>query len=375
MKKILIILDGADDLPCPELGGRTPFEAAETPNYDRLAAVCMKSLFSTFDDGTIPGSENAIPSLLGYSGLEIKTVGRGALEALGMGIKLLPGEYAMRCNIVELEADGTYLTDRPEKIDAEEIRNRFSDNFSALRTFGYRIYHLGDLKSVVISKNPFCDQVCPPPHDALLYSIKKWRISQSNPNESMREKALSEIASAIIDIKTDKSTRYFGLWLWGGGNLPRWKPFTTLSGYKNPTAITGTPLVKGIAKAIGMAAPSIPGATGGISTDYEAKAQAAIDALTGGAEFVMIHIEAPDEAGHLGDPWLKKRVIEEIDRRLLGPLLTGLKRHGIETHITITADHPTPCSLRRHTDAPVTSLTAHFNRSSNYNSMLYQDSV
>ncbi|MCH5319819.1 MAG: hypothetical protein J1E38_08960 [Paramuribaculum sp.] len=358
MKKILIILDGAADLPCDELRGKTPFEAAHTPNIGMLARSGRKSMFRTFDDGRIPGSENAILKLLGYPPEIYGKVGRGPFEALGVGIDISDEDHAIRCNIVEINAEGSFITDRPADIKIDALKNRFLGHFSALKSLGYRVTHFSDLKSVAVSKNRFYGHIYHPPHESKFKGVKNWQILPPDQPDSDEAKALSTIINDRIRIDIGGSARYFSLWLWGGGRLPQLTPFSKLSGYEKPAAITGTPLVRGIALATGITAPHIPGATGSLHTDYDGKAMAAAAALEGGSEFVLIHVEAPDEAGHLGDPLLKMHALEEIDRHLVGTLLSLLSSKKITAEITITADHPTPCALRRHTSEPVEMLSA-----------------
>lgn len=358
MKKILIILDGADDFPYPELGNKTPFEAAATPNHDFLSSIGRTGIFQTFKDGTIPGSENAILALLGYPIETYRSVGRAPFEALGLGIHLNDSHSAMRCNIVELNHDGTILTDRPKAIDSAIVKNQFLDTFSALKKIGYTFHRLSNFKAVTVSKNAFYGHICIPPHEADLNSTKKWQILPPDTDKNSELKKLKDIASRIIEINDGFIARYFGLWVWGGGKLPKLPFFSEISGYREPVVITGTTLVRGIARTVNMEIAETPEATGDLSTNYENKAYTAVKSLSQGADFVLIHIESPDEAGHSGDHLLKKRIFEDIDRRFLGTLLNELSRCKIDSEITITADHPTPCRLRRHTSAPVTTLTA-----------------
>lgn len=356
MKYIILVPDGMADIPIPQLNGATPLGAAKTPNMDFIAKRGKVGMVKTIPKGLAPASDVANLSLFGYDPLKYYT-GRAALEAAYMGIKLRKSETAFRCNLITAGEDklidysaGHISTQEAQaliKVLDEEIGSK------GIRFFPGKSYrHL-----VVIKLSVFADKgqiECKPPHDIIGKSLKnnlpKGKGSEVLIKLMHDSRAIlceQEINQVRIDLEENPANM---IWLWGEGWPPEMPNFKTVYGIKG-AVISAVDLIKGIGKIIGLKVIEVPGATGYYDTNFIAKSEYAISALDQ-YDFVFVHVEATDEAGHNGDLRQKIAMIERFDSQVVGPILKQIKdRQSIR--ILVSPDHPTPISLRTHTDKPV----------------------
>ena len=359
MKYVLVVGDGMADYPVPELGNKTPLQVAFKPNMNSIAATGRNGLLRTIPEGFSSGSDTAILSVLGYDPKRL-CVGRGSLEAVARGIELGENDVAFRCNLITEEngvlADYSagHITTKEAKQLIEAVRKAFEkpgeiEFFSGL---DYRHF-------LVLRNLPDSNMIdCVPPHDFIgaeitkvLPRAKSERVKNAVAllrNTILKSKAALE--AHPVNVARRKSVERPGnmIWPWGGGEKPSMQSFMKKYGLK-AAAISAVDLVKGIGIYAGMQVVNVPGATGMYDTNYEGKAEAALKAL-GKNDFVFVHVEAPDEAGHERDYVKKVKAIEDLDRRLLGKLLDGLKEPYA---IAVLPDHPTPITVGTHTRDPV----------------------
>lgn len=362
MRRIIIIGDGMADEPCRELNGLTPLESAETPAIDELASKGRNGLLATVPEGYPPGSDTAHLSLLGYN-LHDVYEGRGVLEAAAMGIVIEPGELVLRCNLICIATDGTIKNHSAGHISSEEaaeivntlnkeLGNEVAEFFPGV---GYRQL----LKIKGGDKRIFCeapqDVEGIPSQDVMtLPEVKEaretadfinclikqsWEILRTHPVNLRRIAEGKDPANSI--------------WPWSPGSRPRMKTMNELFGISNGYVVSALDLIKGIGIYAGLKPLSVVGATGLHDTNYEGKLQAALNALNSGADFVLLHIEASDEAAHDGNALLKKETIENLDRRIVAPLLEAIKEFHDDVSIALLPDHYTLSRTRRHASTPV----------------------
>lgn len=359
MKYLLIVGDGMADYPVPELGNKTPLQVAYKPNIDAIAAKGKNGLIKNVPDGLNPGSETAILSLLGYDPKRYCT-GRGPLEAPARGINLGKTDAAFRCNLIT-EDNGKILDYSAGHITTKEAEPLIAAMKEALKnTCNVEFFTGLDYRHFLILRNePNSREIkCVPPHDATGASILEI-LPKANSEKS--EKAANTLKQLILDskrilgshpinverIKAGKRPANM-IWPWGGGPKPSMPSFKRKYGLK-AAVISAVDLVKGIGAHAGMQVINVPGATGLPNTNYEGKADYALKALENN-DLVFVHVEAPDEAGHMRDSKLKVKTIEDLDRRLVGRILDGLKE---PCAIAFLPDHPTPITVGTHTRDPV----------------------
>lgn len=364
MKYLVLIPDGAADWPVPELGGRTPLEAAATPNLDRIAREGEVGRVRTVPEGMDPGSDVAGMSLFGCDPAAVYT-GRAPLEAASMGVALGDADVALRCNLVATEgaaaedegavmADysaGHISTEEGRRIvsdfrDSDLYRERFLPDFELFPGVGYR--HL------LVWRGGSTEARLTPPHD-----ITGQRLAGHLPQGPAGPNLLGLMALAhpwLLLHPVNRERRGRGLpaadnfWFWGAGRRPALAPFAARHGLSG-AVISAVDLVNGIGVLLGLERVSVPGATGYVETNYRGKAEHALAAL-GRHDAVFVHIEAPDEAGHSGDPAQKVRALERIDAEFLGTALPGLARLGAH-RVLVAPDHYTPLARRSHVGDPV----------------------
>jgi 2,3-bisphosphoglycerate-independent phosphoglycerate mutase len=360
MKYIIILGDGMADEPIAELGGKTPLQAANKPNIDKLAALGCSGMLKTIPEGFAPGSEIANLAVLGYNVPKVFE-GRGSLEAASMGIDIEDGEMAMRCNLICIE-DGKIKNHSAGHISNEEaaelidfLNKELSDE--VIRFFpGVSYRHL--LKMQGGDKHLDCT----PPHDVPGTPFVDVMIKALAPEAEETAKRLNELTlksqqlleNHPVNIKRKAAGKdpANSIWLWSPGYRPQMKTINQLFGVKSGAVISAVDLIKGIGVYAGLRPILVEGATGLYNTNYEGKAQAAIDALRTD-DFVYLHIEASDEAGHEGDVALKVKTIEYLDSRVVKPIFEEVSKWDEPVTIAILPDHPTPCSIRTHTSDPV----------------------
>ncbi|MEM3437142.1 MAG: cofactor-independent phosphoglycerate mutase [Nitrososphaerales archaeon] len=359
MKYILIIGDGMADLPLKELGSKTPLQVADHPNMDFIASHGSCGRLITLPQELDSGTDVAIMSILGYNPKEFHT-GRGPLEAAGIGVKLNEHDIAFRCNLIT-ERNGILVDYSAGHISTEEAREllkSIKDAFEEPRRIeffpGVSFRHL-----LVLKGNKYSNKIiCTPPHDALNKPISKILPKEKDEDGVKTARILRKIIVESKDILSDHPINKMRIkrgnnpanmiWPWGHGIKPNFQPFYNLYGIKG-AVISAVDIVNGIGVFAGFDVIRVPGATGYYDTNYEGKADYALKSLKD-HDFVLIHVEAPDEAGHLGDYELKIKTIEDLDKRLIGRILKDLK--GDYT-IAILSDHITSTELRVHSREPV----------------------
>lgn len=360
MKYIIVLGDGMADEPIVELGNKTPLQVASTPMLDLLAKNGRVGMLSTVPKGFHPGSEIANLSVLGYDVAKVFE-GRGSLEAASMGIPIESDEMAMRCNFICIE-DGKIKNHSAGHISTEEsteliqylqkeLGNEFISFFPGV---SYR--HLLKIKNA--NKNIHCT----PPHDVpgtkfmdvMVTAICDEAQQTSDLVNSLILKSHELLSRHPINVKRIKEGKdpANSIWPWSPGYKPSMQTMQELYGIKSGVVISAVDLIRGIGVYAGLKPIIVEGATGLHDTNYEGKTDAVINALKEN-DFVFLHIEASDEAGHEGDYKLKIRTIEYLDNRVLKPLLKAIADIKEEVAIAVLPDHPTPCRLRTHTAKPV----------------------
>lgn len=367
MKHIIILGDGMADHPSAQLGGRTLLQAARTPWMDLLARQGRNGCLVTVPPGFHPGSEVANLSVLGYDLPQVYE-GRGPLEAASIGVELRPGDLAMRCNLVCLEGDllknhsaGHITTEEADTL-IRFLQERLGDERVSFHT-GVQYRHL----LVIKGGDKHVD--CTPPHDV---PLKPWRplmpkaeCPEAQPTADLLNTLILRSQELLKDHPLNLRRQAEGrdpansIWPWSPGYRPQMEPFSArFPQVKSGAVITAVDLIRGIGHYAGLRRIDVPGATGLYDTDYEGKVQAALTALRTD-DFVYLHIEASDEAGHEGDVALKMRTIEQLDSRVVGPVCEAVKTWDEPVSIAVLPDHPTPCELRTHTAEPVPFLIWH----------------
>lgn len=349
MKYIVLIGDGMSDVPIKKISGKTPLEVAHTPHFDFLAQNGICGWTNNVPKGMNPGSDVAAMSIFGYNPKKIYT-GRGPLEAESLGVKLKDGQVAFRCNLV------TVRNGLMEDFTAGHISNREAKPLIEMlnKKLGRKSikFHLGlSYRHVcVIDKYLGVEKtICTPPHDIIGRDIEKY-LPYGTGNELVNY-LMSESIMHLLEHKVNlkrikKKIRPANMiWLWGQGIKPKIDKFKKKFKLK-ASVITAVHLLKGLGKILGMNIINVPGATGYLDTNYKGKAKYALKALSK-SDIIFIHIEAPDEAGHMGDLKAKLKAIEDLDRLLLKTLLDGLKNKPFR--ILLLPDHPTPIYKRTHT--------------------------
>lgn len=364
MKYIIVLGDGMADEPLAELGGKTPLEAAETPVMDRLARDGRVGRFVTVPAGFHPGSEVANMTVLGYD-VTTSFEGRGVLEAASMGVDVPEGYMAMRCNLITV-SDGKIKNHSGGHISTEEASQLIADLDKELGDDVETFYPGVSYRHLMLIKNGDKRVTCTPPHDVpgtpFADVMVKADVAEAEPTaeliNSLILKSQKFLAGHPVNLKRQAEGKdpANSIWPWSPGYRPLMKPLSEKFPVKDGVVISAVDLIFGIGAYAGLRRIDVEGATGLYDTNYEGKAEAAIDALRNGADFVFLHVEASDEAGHEGDIELKKRTIEYLDKRILSPIVEASESFGEPLAIAVLPDHPTPCRLRTHTSEPVPFL-------------------
>ncbi len=351
MKYVILIPDGAADRPRESLGGKTPLEVAKCPNMDMLCQSGLAGLTQNVPAGMSPGSDVANLSIFGYNPAENYT-GRAPLEAANRDIKLKPGEVVFRANTVCLSEDGEMVDFAGGHPSSAETTNLIEYLDSRLNIDGVKLYHGVSYRHLcVVAGLAGNIPETTPPHDITGQNSNNYHPKSDILNRIMQrsEELLKEWEGNKLRLQNGKKpiTR---LWLWGGGVMPEiatYKELFDISG----AIISAVDLLQGIGKLAGLEVIEVPGATGYYDTNYSGKGEYAIKALDN-HDLVIIHVEAPDEAGHNGDESEKILAIENIDRKILGPIIEEAKKRG-DLRILCLPDHPTPLELKTHSSEPV----------------------
>ena len=359
MKYILVIGDGMADYPVPELCNRTPLQAANKPNMNMVALKGCNGLLKTVPNGLTPGSDVAILSVLGYDPRKFLT-GRGAFEAAARNIALNEADVAYRCNIVT-EKDGVLVDYSAGHITSGESAKLIEALKMRLEKAGEVEFFAGlDYRHFLILRNYVYPEIveCALPHDEIGVEIGKI-LPKAKSKEAEKAAALLSrlileskeiLESHPVNVARRKACKRVGnmIWPWGGGRKPVMPTYKERYGV-DAAVISAVDLVKGIGVYAGMEVVNVLGATGLYDTNYEGKAEYALKALER-HDMVVLHVEAPDEAGHSRDYKLKVKTIEDLDKRLLGNILDGLKEECV---VAVLPDHPTPIKIGTHTGEPV----------------------
>ncbi len=347
------------DEPVPQLDGKTPLEAATTPVMDALAKQSEIGMTQTVPKGMKPGSDTANLAVLGYDP-KIYYSGRSPLEALSIGIDMEPTDIAIRCNIVTISEDPslpfeeqTIIDHSADEISTEDCAVLLNAVKDRMQDETYQFYVGTSYRHCLIWKKGVVTELTAP-HDVLGQTIGQY-LPQDEKLRRMMKDSYELLKNHPLNAERKKK----GLnpanccWFWGAGTKPALTSFTEKTGKKG-VMISAVDLLKGIATGSSMKVVEVPGANGGLHTNYEGKADAAFDALTKeDYDFAYIHVEAPDEMGHQGSAEKKIQAIEYLDARVIGHLKEKLDQAGVAYRMLIMPDHPTPILKRTHTDKPI----------------------
>lgn len=364
MKHLIILGDGMADWAVPSLGNKTLLQYADTPYMDRLAKMGKTGMLKTVADGFHPGSEVANMSVMGY---DLPTVyeGRGVLEAASIGVDLRPDDMAMRCNLVCVE--GELLKNHSAgHISTEEADVLIKYLEEKLGSDKVHFYTGVQYRHLLVIKGGDKHVACVPPHDVPLKPFRPNLVKALRPEAEETAALLNDLimksqellANHPLNLKrvAEGKDPANSIWPWSPGYRPKMEPLSDkYPSIKKGSVITAVDLIRGIGHYAGLRCIDVEGATGLYNTNYEGKAQAAIEALKTD-DFVYLHIEASDEAGHEGDVPLKLKTIEYLDRRAVGPIYEAVKDWDEPVAIAVLPDHPTPCELRTHTAEPIPFL-------------------
>lgn len=360
MKHLIILGDGMADWPVEELGGKTLLEYADTPAFDWLARNGRNGLLKTVADGFHPGSEVANSTILGYD-QHIVYEGRGPLEAASIGVELHPDDFALRCNLVCLEGDllKNHSCGRLETEEGDVLIKYLQEHLGNERV---HFYTGVQYRHLLVIKGGNKHIHCTPPHDVPLQPWRQHMLRAETPEAEETAQLLTDLILrsqellAQHPLNIERQERGMDpancIWPWGGGYRPKMAPLTETfsSQIRQGSVITAVDLIRGIGHYAGLKVINVPGATGLYDTNFEGKAQAAIEALKTD-DFVYLHVEASDEAGHDGSIQLKLQTITDLDHRLVRPILEATEGQALS--IALLPDHPTPCRLRTHTAEPI----------------------
>jgi len=356
MKIVIFQGDGMPDHPIPELGGKTPLEAANTPNMDELAKRSVFGIVKTIPDGLPPGSDVGNLSVLGYNP-KLYYTGRSPLEAASIGVSVGISDVTFRCNLVTLkDSNGNTIMEdySAGHITTEEAREIIIDMRKELEDDEVKFYPGVSYRHLMVWHGGIDRMKTTPPHDISGREIMSYLPSGEGANKLkyLIEKSRKLLTQHPINHKRINQGKNpaTSIWLWGQGRAPKMPRFKELYGIEG-AVISAVDLVKGIGIYAGLRVPNVPGATGYLDTNYQGKVEYALRALDE-VDLVMIHIEATDETGHEGKVDLKIRAIEDFDSRVIGPVLEGMKRFN-DYKILLLSDHPTPIELKTHINEPV----------------------
>jgi len=351
-RHVIVIMDGAADDPQPDLGGRTPLQAARMPNSDRTAREGICGLARTIPEEMEPGSDIATLSILGYDPLRYHT-GRAPLEAAGLDLPLEAGDVAFRCNLVTSDGD-TLIDYSGGEIPTNEARPLIARLNEKLGGSRLQFYPGVSYRHIMVWRDASPEVVTTPPHDIIGRRIEEY-LPRGDGEKTLRSLIYDSLE--ILDSHDiNKRRRDQGrnpanmIWLWGQGRKCELPSFGLAHGVTG-LVVAAVDLVRGVARCAGLAAPDVPGATGNLDTDFAAKARFAIEALES-YDFVLVHVEAPDEASHQGSPERKVWALEQIDREIVGPLLDRLQALP-RSRFMVLSDHYTKISTRTHAREPI----------------------
>ena len=370
MKHLIILGDGMSDHKVARLDGKTPLEYASTPNFDRLAAEGRSGLLVTVPEGFPPGSEVANTSILGYDLNEVYE-GRGPLEAASIGYEMQPDDLALRCNLLTLAADGTITNHHGGHLTTDEGRELIEMLDRELGDERVRFIPGIQYRHLLVIKGGNKHITTTPPHD---HPGELWRQLLAKADDApvpeqgrMTPQETADLINSLIERshtllaghpvnerhKAEGRPVANSIWPWSQGYRPSMLTLQEMyPEIRTGAVITAVDLIRGIGHYAGLRTIDVPGATGLANTNYEGKCQAAIEALRKD-DFVFLHVEATDEAGHDGDIDLKVRAIQYLDSRIVGPLIDEIATWNEPVAVALLPDHATPVELRVHKAEPV----------------------
>ena len=357
MKYIVVLGDGMSDEPIEALGGKTPLEYASTPVMDELAGKGEMGMVQNVPAGMSPGSEIANLSVMGYNPLTDFT-GRSPLEALSVGVEMEPDDVIFRCNVVTLTeeepyAEKTILDHSADEISTADANILMDAIREAFNSEEFQFYTGTSYRHIMVWKKGRVSSL-EPPHDHLTKVIGPW-LPKEAVLRSFMERSFEILNNHPLNLARAAAgkNKANSLWYWGAGTKPALQNFTEKTGLTG-AMISAVDLLKGIAVGAGMKVCQVEGATGSIDTNWEGKAQAAIDSLLrDGCDFAYIHVEAPDEMAHQGHMEEKVKSIEYLDSRIIAPVKKAMEDAGEDYRMLILPDHPNLLRLRTHVGDPV----------------------
>lgn len=356
MKHIIILGDGMADEPLKHFGNKTPLQMAQKPHIDWLAKNGQNGILKTVPETMQPGSEIANLSVLGYD-VEKVFEGRGVLEAASMGVEIGENDLALRCNLICVE-DKKIKNHSAGHISTEEARELINYLNKSFGNEKIQFYPGVSYRHLLVIKNGIKDMICTPPHDVMgtpFQDVLIKAVSEEAKNTAnllnyliVRSPYLLENYPVNLKRKEEGKDMANFIWPWSPGYKPAMQTFKEMFGIEKSAVISAVDLIQGIGVYAGMDVIKVEGATGLYNTNYEGKAKAAVNALKD-HDFVYLHIEASDEAGHEGDVELKTKTIEYLDQRVIKYILEETEKIDAEVTIAVLPDHPTPCALKTHT--------------------------
>lgn len=379
MKYIVLIGDGMTGRPLKELGNRTCLQKAHTPNMDRLASEGMTGIAHTIPPGFHPGSDVANLSILGYNPAQYYT-GRAPLEAASIGVKLDEGDVAFRCNLVTLGPVGNsaVMDDYSSgHITTEEAKELIRAVNGALGNEAIKFYPGVSYRHLMVWKNGHAGAKCTPPHDILGKDINLYLPAGEGEDvlRDLMKRSLGILADHPVNLKRLKEGKKpaSSIWLWGQGRKPQLPTFWEKYGLKG-ALISAVDLTKGLGICAGFEVLDVPGVTGWLDTNYAGKAEYALNALHD-ADFVYLHVESPDEAGHSGNYENKIKAIEDFDSHVVRAVMKGLEERFKEFRVLLMPDHATPVAVRTHTNEPVPFVIFDSRERKNNGGLPYDESI
>ncbi|MBR2369458.1 MAG: cofactor-independent phosphoglycerate mutase [Paludibacteraceae bacterium] len=360
MKHIIILGDGMADERIAKLNNKTPLEAANKPYIDLLAKKGRTGLFHTVPEGFKPGSEIANMCVLGYD-VRTEFEGRGSLEAASIGVNIMPGEMAMRCNLICVQ-DGKIKNHSAGHISNEEAKELIEFLQAKLGNDVFTFHNGISYRHLLIMKGGNKQITCTPPHDVPGAEVNSVLVKADVAEAEETARLLNELTLKSQELlenhpvnlkrKAEGKDPANSIWVWSPGYKPSMKTLKEKFGIGSGAVISAVDLIKGIGVYAGLESIEVEGATGLYNTNYEGKAEAAIEALKKN-DFVFLHIEASDEAGHEGDVDLKVKTIEYLDSRIVKPIYEEVSKWEEPVSIAILPDHPTPCAIKTHTASAI----------------------
>ena len=360
MKHIIILGDGMADERIAKLNNKTPLEVANKPYIDLLAKKGNCGLLHTVPEGFKPGSEIANMCVLGYD-VRTEFEGRGSLEAASIGVSIMPGEMAMRCNLICVQ-DGKIKNHSAGHISNEEAKELIEYLQAELGNDIFTFHNGISYRHLLVMKGGDKRITCTPPHDVPGTEVNKVLVKADTSEAEETAKLLNDLTLRSQELlenhpvnlkrKAEGKDPANSIWVWSPGYKPSMKTLKEKFGIGSGAVISAVDLIKGIGVYAGLESIEVEGATGLYNTNYEGKAEAAIEALKKN-DFVFLHIEASDEAGHEGDVDLKVKTIEYLDSRIVKPIYEEVSKWNEPVSIAILPDHPTPCAIKTHTASAI----------------------